>query len=498
MKKLILIAVLSTWSGMLHAQSEVDLFRYSSLRQSPSARVAGLGGAFGALGGDIGGISLNPAGLATFRKSTINLTPGLVSQNSTGDYLGNTNSDSRSRLTMNSVGFVFAKRPAAKGSKWLQVNYGFTLNRANNYVNAQRYEGVNTNSSMVDFFVNEANQGNEFFPEDYPFSAGLAQQVGLISSVVPGNNASAFNGIVPAGAAVRQSEQIRSLGSTSDYNFSVAGNYDNKLHVGGGISLMSSSFNSTEIYSEFDHMDTIFDFKDFAYRRTLGVEMDGFVLRLGAVFQPIAWFRVGLSYESPTRYTVSEDFRVDLEANYDSVPTFASASSPLFRPFVYNYRTTGRTTASAAFLFAGKGLISVDYDYVPYDELRVTALRNDQGSEPWARNLNDRVAVLFRTSNNIRVGGEYVIGPLAVRAGYAFWGSPYRADVNTGGGDLSQRDFSLGLGTRFDNFSLDLSFVRAYWKSYRSPYVVESLPEDGVLFSNTRTLVQFSMGFRLD
>lgn len=497
MKKLILIAVLSTWSGLLQAQTEIDLFRYSSLRQSPSARVAGLGGAFGALGGDIGGLPLNPAGLATFRKSTLSLTPGLVAQSSTGDYLGNSNTDSRSRLAMNSVGFVFAKRPTTKDTKWQQLNYGFSMNRTNNYVNAQRYEGVNTNSSLVDFFVSEANQGNEFFPEDYPFSAGLAQQVGLIFPEVPGNNATAFFGIVP-NAGVMQTEQIRSIGNTSDYNFSVAGNYDNKLHVGGGISLMSSSFNSTDVYSEFDHMDTIFDFKDFTYRRTLGVEMDGFLIRLGAVFHPVAWFRAGLSYESPTRYTVSEDFRVDLEANYDSVPTFASASSPLFRPFVYNYRTTGRTTASAAFLFGGKGLISVDYDYVPYDGLRVIALRNDQGSEPWARNLNDRVALLFRSSNNLRVGGEYVIGPLAVRAGYAYWGSPYRDEVNTGGGDLSQRDFTLGVGTRVDNFSLDVSFVRSFWKSYRAPYVVDNLPEDGVLFSNARTLVQFSLGFRLD
>lgn len=497
MKKLILIAVLSTWSGLLQAQTEIDLFRYSSLRQSPSARVAGLGGAFGALGGDIGGLPLNPAGLATFRKSTLSLTPGLVSQSSTGDYLGNSNTDSRSRLAMNSVGFVFAQRPSTKGTKWQQLNYGFAMNRTNNYVNAQRYEGVNKNSSLVDFFVSEANQGDEFFPEDYPFSAGLAQQVGLIFSEVPGNNATAFFGIVPS-AGVRQTEQIRSIGNTSDYNFSVAGNYDNKLHVGGGISLMSSSFNSTDVYSEFDHMDTIFDFKDFTYRRTLGVEMDGFLIRLGAIFHPVAWFRVGLNYESPTRYTVSEDFRVDLEANYDSVPTFASASSPLFRPFVYNYRTTGRTTASAAFLFGGKGLISVDYDYVPYDQLRVIALRNDQGSEPWARNLNDRVALLFRSSNNLRVGGEYVIGPLAVRAGYAYWGSPYRDEVNTGGGDLSQRDFTLGLGTRIDNFSLDVSFVRSFWNSYRAPYVVDNLPEDGVLFSNARTLLQFSLGFRLD
>lgn len=498
MRKVIWFTMLFAWVGDLHAQTEIDLFRYSALRQSPTARMAGMGGAFGALGADVGGSTINPAGIANFRRSTISFSPGLLHQQATGTYFGNAANDGRTRMAVSNLGFVLAQRPNSSSGKWHQLNYGFSMNRTNNYANRQRYEGVNTNSSLIDFFVSEANQDpNEFYPEDFPFSAALAETAGLIFPSIPGNRASNYLGIVPNGG-VMQREEISSLGNTSEYNFSVGADYDHKLFLGAGISLMTSKFNQREDFSEFDHMDTIFDFKDFLYRRELGVEADGFMLRLGAILQPVPWFRVGISYESPTRYTVTEDYRTEIQANFDSVPVFAEAVSPLFRPFVYNYRTAGRITGSVAFLFEDKGLISVDYDLVPYDNLRVLALSGDPGSAPWARELNNDVARFFGTTNNLRVGAEYIFGPLAFRAGYAYWGSPFRTTVNTGGGDLAQNDFTTGLGMRMNSLSLDFSVVHARWSNYRSPYRLDGVPEEGVLFSNNRTIATVTVGFRLD
>jgi long-subunit fatty acid transport protein len=498
MKRIMLLTLFVTGLGELQAQTEIDLFRFSALRQHPTGRMAGLGGAFGALGADVGGSTINPAGLATFRRSTISLSPGFISQQSTSDYLGNSTGDNRNRMMISNLGFVYAKVPEDRSSKWKQVNYGFSLNRTNNYLNQQRYEGVNRNSSMIDFFVQEANADPlEFFPEDYPFSAALAETAGLIFPSIPGNRASTYLGIVPNGG-ITQRESIRSTGNTSEYNFSIAGNYDNILHIGGGVSLMSSSFTQTEIYSESDHMDSIFDFREFTYRRDLGVDADGFMFRFGAILQPVPWFRLGLSYESPTRYTVTEDYRAEIEASFTEEPTFGSARSPLFRPFVYRYRTTGRATFSTAVLFEGKGLISFDYDFVPFDNLTVLPLRSDQSAAGWARDLNDQVALVFRSTNNVRVGGEYVMGPIAFRAGYAYWGGPFRRDVITGGGDLVQQDYTGGIGFRFENMSLDFAIVHARWQNYRSPYTVVGLPEDGVLFRNRRTTAIMTLGFRFD
>lgn len=498
MRKVIFLTMLIAWVGELHAQTEIDLFRYSALRQAPTARIAGMGGAFGALGADVGGTTINPAGIANFRRSTITFSPGLLHQQATGTYFGNVVGDSRSRLAVSNLGFVLAQRPNSKNGKWHQLNYGFSMNRTNNYASRQTYEGINSNSSLIDFFVAEANQDpNEFYPEDFPFSAALAESVGLIFPSVPGNRATEYFGIVPNGG-VRQREEISALGNTSEYNLSIGADYDHKLFLGAGISLMTSKFNQREDFSEFDHMDTIFDFKDYLYRRDLGVESDGFMLRLGAILQPVPWFRVGISYESPTRYTVTEDYRTEIQANFDSVPVFAEAVSPLFRPFVYNYRTAGRVTGSLAFLFEDKGLISFDYDIVPYDNLRVIALSGDPGAAPWARELNNDVALLFGAANNFRFGGEYVYGPLAFRAGYAYWGSPFRAAVNTGGGDLSQNDFTAGLGMRLNSLSVDFSVVHARWNNYRLPYRVSGFPEEGVVFNNSRTVATVTLGYRLD
>lgn len=465
-------------------------------RQHASARVSALGGAFGALGADIGALSLNPAGLATFRKNTLATTMQFSNHTAAGTYLGNAQSDVDTRLQFNSLGFVYAQ-PLQSGNGWLQLNYGFTMNRTANYLQSARYEGVNTTSSMVDYFLSEANAGNEFFPEDYPFSAALAESVGLIFPSIPGNRQSAYFGIVP-NAGVTQSESIRQTGQLTDYGFSIAGNYKNMLYIGGGISLVSATFSSRDIFTERDHADSIFDFKDFAYTRDVLTEGDGFKGKFGAVLQPIPWLRLGISHETATRFTLNDDYRTSIEANFDSVPTFASARSPLFSPFSFSHRSAGKTTYSAAVLFESKGLISFDYEQVYFDRMRVTALRTDAASIPWANELNDGVRSLFQTADNLRIGAEYVFGPLALRAGYALWGTPFRQGIETGGGDWQQRDVSAGVGMKFGSTSLDVAIVNARWKNFRFPYAVNGVTAEGVVFTQDRWSVLVGAQFRLD
>lgn len=496
MKKWLLFSLLMAWADTVLSQSETDLMRFSMQRQHGSARVAALGGAFGSLGADIGGLPLNPAGLATFRKNTLATTMKYTNHTASGSYLGNAQSDADARLQFNSLGFVYAQ-PLQSGNGWLQLNYGFTMNRTANYLQAARYEGVNTSSSMVDFFLSEANAGNEFFPEDYPFSAALAESVGLIYPSIPGNRQSLYFGLTP-NAGVTQSERISQNGQLTDYGFSMAGNYKNKLYIGGGISLMSASFRSRDLFTESDHADSIFDFKDFTYTRDVLTEGDGLRGRFGAILQPVQWLRLGLSHETATRFTISDDYRTSLEANFDSVPTFASARSPLFSPFTFSHRSAGRTTYSAAVLFASRGLISFDYEQVYYDRMRVTALRSDAASIPWANELNDGVRSLFQTADNLRIGAEYVYGPLAMRAGYALWGSPFRRGVETNGGNWQQRDLSAGLGLRFGTTTIDFTVVNARWNTFRFPYAVDGFTAEGVTFTQNRWSVMVGAQFRLD
>ena len=53
----------------LHSQGLEDAIRYSDGDTQGTARFKAMSGAFGALGGDISGISINPAGAAIFNTS---------------------------------------------------------------------------------------------------------------------------------------------------------------------------------------------------------------------------------------------------------------------------------------------------------------------------------------------------------------------------------------------------------------------------------------------
>ncbi|MGL4598715.1 MAG: hypothetical protein ACRCYO_14455, partial [Bacteroidia bacterium] len=65
---------------LLQAQNETDALRYSRLGFGGTARSTAMGGAFGALGGDMSVICVNPAGLAIYRKNELTFTPSFFNQ----------------------------------------------------------------------------------------------------------------------------------------------------------------------------------------------------------------------------------------------------------------------------------------------------------------------------------------------------------------------------------------------------------------------------------
>ena len=77
----IMMAVLACCGGTAFAQSEMDAFRYAQTELNGTARHMAMGGAFGALGGDISVMNANPAGLAVYRSSEVVTTLSLSSTN---------------------------------------------------------------------------------------------------------------------------------------------------------------------------------------------------------------------------------------------------------------------------------------------------------------------------------------------------------------------------------------------------------------------------------
>ena len=102
-----------------NAQNEIDALRYSQLNPVGTARFSAMGGAFGALGGDMSSLSVNPAGIGVFTRSTGSVTLGILSATTDGTYLGSTGSDNKLNLNISNAGFVARfKRKKAADKQW--------------------------------------------------------------------------------------------------------------------------------------------------------------------------------------------------------------------------------------------------------------------------------------------------------------------------------------------------------------------------------------------
>jgi len=104
MKKSIIVfcSVLMCSISLAFSQGEVEALKLSGSDLSGTARGMAMGGAFGALGGDLTGISINPAGIGVYRSSEVVGTLGLAQEKSeVGSVTRN-----KTQFAFDNIGFV--------------------------------------------------------------------------------------------------------------------------------------------------------------------------------------------------------------------------------------------------------------------------------------------------------------------------------------------------------------------------------------------------------
>src|SRR5665647_3418232 len=86
MKRIIMAMIVVLNCTLIIAQTEFDAQKYVQTDINGTARYMGMGGAFGALGGDASAIKDNPAGLGIYRKSELSGTMNIMMQNTTSNW----------------------------------------------------------------------------------------------------------------------------------------------------------------------------------------------------------------------------------------------------------------------------------------------------------------------------------------------------------------------------------------------------------------------------
>ncbi|MDO7884553.1 OmpP1/FadL family transporter [Hymenobacter cheonanensis] len=518
------------------------------MRQNPSgtARTLGLAGAGSSLGADFGNLTSNPAGLGFFTKSEISLTPGVgfgtsnAVQASNAAAVGSsfpTVSQTANSFHIASAGLVFAsRRPDSDNtSDWRggALALGFTrladFNQGISYQNTtddnhsffQRLRepynnGDYTSASYqnnVDDIYNQYLSSNNASTSQYQNIDGLAYGTGLTDQVevanpgtgtaqgktifrvgtpAPLNPADPNYASAPAAlkrarvGAITQNETILTKGSLSQFDLGYGGNYRDRLYIGGGIGIVSLNRTRNSTFSESSGGEQ--DFVSTDYLKTTGTGING---RLGIIVKANDAVRLGASVQTPTYIRLSEEYSTTLTANtkYATTGTVSSlATAP--GTFEYSVTTPFRANGGATVLLGKAGFITGDVEYVGYSQAKFNTI--DGTSDQGLNDGNANISSNYRSVVNLRFGAEARLAAFRLRAGYAYYASPYKTDASDY--NRSQNYFSLGAGVRTKSFFLDLAGVYLTGKEQYQPYALAYVAPPTVNLTNNRFTTSLTGG----
>src|SRR6187402_465436 len=135
MKKSIILLIAGLSFSALHSQNGSDAIRYAQENLNGSARFRAMGGAFGAVGGDLSAINVNPAGSAIFANSQLGISISDYNTNTKSDYFGTKTSESNIAFDLNQLGGVFIFYNHAENTGWKKFALSINYDNANDFDN---------------------------------------------------------------------------------------------------------------------------------------------------------------------------------------------------------------------------------------------------------------------------------------------------------------------------------------------------------------------------
>lgn len=458
--------------------------------------------------------------------------------------------DNMTKFRVNNFGYIGA---ISTGSDVIPfVNFGASYSRTKSF--DRRFRGHNNNlpNSYSNYIagVTSANGDYAGWPqadlsqniENYdPYTDSWAPWMSILSynsyiiNPVPGTaeDAARYQGMWQNGTSGNSDMSMEEKGYVDEYNINFGGNVMNTLYWGLGFGITDINYTANSFYDE--------ELENASIPNTTATELlngkaytsldswkhitgTGFNFKLGVIVKPINELRLGLAVHTPTYYDLTQQSWARMNYSFNAGPT-ENFSGSADTNNGYNYqidwklRTPWRLIASAAGVIGGQGIISVDYEYRPYQNM---AIRNANG-DPFTYSgsnhdyLKGDIESYYQSSNIIRLGLEYRLTPAwSLRAGMNYESSPSTsyarsadADIYTEGPqdcgtmpaytmDKATTYLTCGIGYRYQSFYIDGAYVYKNQKSEYRPYTpndfngVPTMTE----VTNSNSQIVLSMGFR--
>ncbi|WP_273566153.1 OmpP1/FadL family transporter [Maribacter halichondriae] len=449
------------------AQNIDDVLRYSTDNLQGTARFQGLSGAFGALGGDLSALNINPAGSAVFANSLFTISGTSYNRDNASSYFNGNNGRVTNNLDINQVGGVMVFKTTNPDSKWkklsLAINYDVVQDLDDEF-----FVSGNSNQGIDNYFLNFANgvpfgaillQDGELLENAYldiGSQQGFTDQqafLGYFGGIIDPQSSDDDNLDYVSNAdysTVNQEFSRSTTGYNSKFTINAATQYENRLQLGASLNFHNVQYTQLDRFFE-DGYDAGSEIQFTTFDNYLRTQGSGFSFSLGAIAKLNEFVRLGTSYQSPTWYRLTDDTSQRINSdladedinfiNFDVVNLFDT----------YTIKTPEKWTGSLAIIFGKNGLLSLDYGFQDMSRAELKPV-----SDTSFATVNDQIVSELASVSSIRIGGEYRIAQVSLRGGYRFEQSPYANGVTIG--DLN--GFSAGLGYNFGGSRLDLAFNR--------------------------------------
>jgi len=492
------------------AQTPEDALRTAWFTQNGSARNMATGGVMGSLGGDITAANVNPAGLGLYKTREFVLSPGFLLNNNKLNYRGTDTSVNKNNFSYGATGFVFGTPSRYKDSKFTSSAFSISVNQLASYNNHIQYSGFNNVSSFTEQYLEELTRDaadTNAALSNYIFGSSLAFRTFLIDTLSgPGGAVVGYQSLVPVSTGVIQSYDAITRGGYHEIALGLAGNMEDKLYVGGSLTVPVVSYQRDLNYSEKDATNNPNNqFAYFNYNESFKSSGVGVGLKLGMIYKPKEFWRIGFALHTPQLISFKDEIRSSITANTESYAGLRTESSnnlnsgnPGTRQ--YSIVTPWRAIASASYVFREvantkrqRAFLSADLEYVNYRGARFRPVSNaDQATIDYYSKVNTTLKNYYKGNINVRVGGELKFDPWMFRLGAAYYGSPYAAKEIKVNRILT----SGGIGYRNHGIFIDLTYAYTFMKDASFPYYLNDKPNTYAIQTGNRGNIIMTVGFK--
>lgn len=466
------------------AQNINDGLRYSTEDNTGTARFTALSGAMGALGGDVSAMRVNPAGGAVFVANNVTLTASLTDKDNKATYFNHMEKSYSNKVNLNQAGGVFVFNNPDETSVFKKFTIGFNYDTTKNLDDELFIAGIG-NTSIGNFFLEQAQgiplellqlQGNESISDLYAYlgetqgtnaqNAFLGYQGYLFNPLDPDNPSNTQYTSNIADGHFNQEFLYLSKGYNSKFTLNLATQITDDFYVGANLNTHSISFRRSTLLVETNSNPgstvTAVGFENNLYTRGAGISA-----QIGGIAKIANNLRVGLSFETPTWFDISEETTQYLETRrLEDRQSITTSVNPNVRNIFESYtlRTPGKLTGSLAYIFGQSGLLSFDYSYKDHSNIKFSP----NYSASYFNSLNNNIGNTLTGASTYRLGGEYRLDQLSLRGGYHYEETPYKDSETLG----DMQGFSFGMGYNLGSYFFDLAYSRSEQDRFEQMYSV--------------------------